>query len=72
MSDTFRRAYRQLSEGETESIEQLKDHASRFEQELDTALARGLGERKGAARYIALSRTALEEAVMWATKAVST
>jgi hypothetical protein len=71
MTDTFRKAYRQLSEFEQELVEQIKDEAVRFEILLDS-IPKGGGITPGKARYIALARTALEETVMWATKAVTT
>ena len=61
MSDknVFRPAYRPLSEGERQNIEELKDLAGKLHGVID-ACATG---REGA-----IAKTKLEEAVMWAVK----
>ena len=69
MTNPFRPEYRQLSEAEEEQVEQIKDRALW----LHTALGEiNLHSDPAKARYVALAKTALEEAVMWATKAVTT
>ena len=80
MTNPFRPTYRRLSEAEQEQVEQIKDKAHALYLELERAQSSAadrytrdsittFGE---AARYVALAKTALEEAVMWATKAVTT
>ena len=80
MTNPFRPTYRRLSEAEQEQVDQIQDKAYVLYLELgriDTVALTPAGERyrhvdpvKG--RYVALAETALEEAVMWATKAVTT
>jgi hypothetical protein len=70
----FRPAYRELSDHERELVEQIKDQALALHLLFDrTGLTIGQPAlTKEQARYVALARTALEESVMWATKAVTT
>lgn len=69
MSNPFRPVYRELSDAEKERVEQIKDTALSLYLQINPGVP---GEAKERARYKALAVTALEEAVMWATKAVST
>lgn len=68
MSNTFRKQYRQLTVGEKEHIEQIKDAAERLERLIDPMQVSHLHEN---ARYLKLAITALEESVMWATKGLT-
>lgn len=63
----FRKAYRELSLDEQEQVELIKDKAQEMEQLITDERHAIIGQE--AARYRALALTALEEAVMWATKA---
>lgn len=71
MSNPFRPVYRQLAEGEQELVEQIKDVAYAFYLELQKAGHYNRAADPAVSRHIALAKTALEEAVMWATKAVT-
>jgi hypothetical protein len=62
MTDQFRKAHRPLSEAERAHLDALKDHA--------TVLA-GSIEAIGPGRETSLALTHLEEAVMWASKALT-
>lgn len=62
MNDT-RQTYRQLSEAETGHISAVKQSGEDF---LATLRERGLEGRE-----IALARTKIEEAVMWAVKGIT-
>jgi hypothetical protein len=70
----FRPVYRERSIHERELVEQIKDQALALSLLFDrTGLQispRPLSYEQ--ARYLSLARTALEESVMWATKAVTT
>lgn len=70
MSNPFRPTYRQLDEAEQEHIEQIKDSALALHLLIERISYQR--DSRDVARYQALAKTALEEAVMWATKAVST
>lgn len=73
MSNPFRPVYRQLAEGEQELVEQtLVAVAYAMYLELQKAGHYNRAADPDVSRYIALAKTALEEAVMWATKAVTT
>ena len=75
MTNPFRPTYRRLSEAEQEQVERIKDKAHAFYLELVQINLRSgstYAPRNDAIRYAALAKTALEEAVMWATKAVTT
>ena len=65
--DVFRKEYRELSAEEKEKIERVKTKGAslmlELQQDHSTMGADG--------RYLALARTALEESVMWATKALT-
>lgn len=63
---TFRTKYRQLSEDERFRIEQIKIAAEVLEEHFEKASMDGAKDR-----HIALAKTKLEEAVMWAVKGVT-
>lgn len=62
MSDLFRRGYRPLTEGEKVLMDQIKEKAEEFTRLLI---------KVGTSREVSLAGTKIEEAVMWATKAVT-
>jgi hypothetical protein len=64
MTDTFRKAYRELTDAEHEHIEQIKYAAHALELLIDCEPS-----SREQARQIDLAITNLEQAVMWATKA---
>jgi hypothetical protein len=65
MSDTFRKEYKPLSESQKLMMEVFKELA----QELHNNYCDYVGDKDP--RYIALAKTALEESVMWAIKAIT-
>ncbi len=69
MSDVFRKQYRPLTEAEKEFIENLKHEAEILYGLMDQSTFPG--ERSERARYLNLAKTALEESVMWAVKALT-
>lgn len=62
--NVMRHEYRELSEQENLTVRQLKDKGRDLVEFLDTKV-------KGDGRGIAIARTKLEEAIMWAVKAVT-
>lgn len=65
MTDVFRKAYRVLSEEEKLQLDALKSHA----QELHDVISEATLTMNG--REMALAKTKLEEAVMWAVKGIT-
>jgi hypothetical protein len=68
MSDTFRKAYRDLTPAERESVEAIKAAAEAFESALNNGM---LPPLPGRGRHFSLAMTNLEQAVMWAVKGLS-
>ena len=64
MTDVFRKEYRQLDEVTKSRIEQIKNDAQKLWDSFDWAI----NEDK---RMMALAKTNLEQAVMWAIKAIT-
>lgn len=68
MTDTFRKEYRPLSDQQKELMELIKDRAESllfaFNQHTEF-------EVQADARAMALAKTNLEQAVMWAVKAIT-
>jgi hypothetical protein len=62
---TFRKTYRPLLPDEQELVEQIRDAAERL------LILFSDGETQYNGRDLALARTKLEEAVMWAVKGVT-
>lgn len=62
MSNVFRKTYRQLSLEEQRRIEAIKNCAEMLHEKLEQA---------GDSRCMALAKTKLEEAVMWAVKGLT-
>lgn len=63
MADTFRRQYKPMTEERQLALEAVKIVAEAYEGALKKYVHPG--------RYFALANTALEESVMWATKAIT-
>lgn len=70
MSDTFRKAYRPLGEQQSDAIEAVKAGAEQIEDAL-TKLKAVTPVTPEAGRQYALAMTNLEQAVMWAVKAIT-
>ena len=71
MSDTFRKAYRPLNADEADLVEAVKASAETLEAALDALPQPGEIGAPGRGRATSLARTKLEEAVMWAVKAIT-
>jgi hypothetical protein len=69
MSDTFRKAYRELTDAEKEHIEKIKVAAEKLKELINRIPF--WTEDMGRQRFIALAITNLEQAVMWAEKAAT-
>ncbi len=74
MTDRFRKEYRKLSPAEVVLCGEIKDKAAELDHLLQQAVAvpgsdlAAAGEKN---RAVALSRTKLEESVMWGIKAIT-
>lgn len=66
MTDTFRKEYRPLSDLQKGKMECIKIRAQNLLDEFES-----LGDIKVDARALALAKTNLEQAVMWAIKAIT-
>jgi hypothetical protein len=62
VNNTMRHAYRVLSESEKSNMQSIKDQGLAFHDFVD-----GIGK----SREIALAKTKIEEAVMWAVKHIT-
>ena len=62
VNNTMRHAYRVLSDAEKANMQAIKDEGLRFHE-----LVSGIGN----SREIALAKTKIEEAVMWAVKHIT-
>lgn len=65
-TNVFRKEYRELSPEEVAQVRNMKDKAAELYGLLVVE-----GESKADPRAMAVARTKLEEAVMWATKALT-
>ena len=65
MSDTFRKQYRELNEGEKTLMEHIKVTAEELEKSFNLITTPESG------REISLSKTKLEESIMWAIKGLT-
>lgn len=63
MTDIFRKEYKPLDESQKSRIEQIKNEAEKLLESFDWAI--------GDKRMIALAKTNLEQAIMWAIKAIT-
>lgn len=67
--DTFRKEYKPLSDNQKTHMEIIKNTAALLEQAFDNAV--DPNERSEKSRCMAIARTNLEQAVMWAVKGVT-
>lgn len=65
MTDTFRKEYKPLTEGQKEMMIKVKALAEELEALFNEANTPNIG------REIALAKTKLEEAIMWAIKGIT-
>jgi len=70
MSDVFRQEYTPLDELQKAHVLAVKVEAQKLYDLFQDSVVEG--ERSERARCIALAKTALEEAVMWAVKGITT
>lgn len=71
MSDTFRRAYRELTDAEKERVEQIKDAATRLEMLINSIIDPNKPHVLSQLIQVEHAQTNLQQAVMWATKAAT-
>ncbi len=69
MSDTFRKEYKPLSDEAKASMAAVKEKAEELLQEIGKNVVPG--DRSEKARCIAVAKTNLETAVMWAVKGIT-
>lgn len=67
--DTFRKEYKPLTEEQKSQVDAVKDAAERVEGLLNGAL--DPNERSERARCIAVAKTNIEQAIMWAVKGLT-
>jgi hypothetical protein len=67
MSDTFRKKYRELTAEEIQWVDQIKSQAEALLVAIDKPRSADFPGN----REIALAKTNLEQAVMWAIKAIT-
>lgn len=70
MADTFRKVYTDLTDTQKDAVAAIKEAAEKVETEFNNAVSRE--KRNDASRLIAIAHTHLENAIMWAVKAVTT
>jgi len=70
MTDTFRKTYIDLTEEQIEQVDALKEKAEELETLFNSISP--VGERSEAARCMAIARTHLETATMYAVKSATT
>ena len=68
--NTMRHQYRTLTEKERAQVDAVKSKGDYFLKLIDT-IASSYPEGKGPRRELALARTKIEEAVMWAVKGIT-
>ena len=69
-SNTMRHQYRTLTEKERAEVDAVKSKGDYFLKLIGT-IASSYPEAKGPHRELALARTKIEEAVMWAVKGIT-
>jgi hypothetical protein len=67
MSDTFRKEYKSLSQLDKDNISGIKDGAQILEEIFDDLLVETICDK----RCMELAKVNLEQAVMWAVKAIT-
>ena len=70
LADTFRREYTPLDDEQKEQMTQIKEEADALLGLFNNAVP--MDERSERSRCMAVARTNLEQAVMWAVKGVTT
>ncbi len=72
-SDIVRHEYRDLSSAEKDAIQRVKDTGAAFLKLLNDAVIYDVSTDRGRVngREIAIARTKIEEAVMWAVKGIT-
>lgn len=70
MIDTFRKKYTPLNDKQILTVEEIKTMAEHLLREMDDAVP--VGERSERGRCMAIARTTLETAIMWAVKGITT
>lgn len=70
MPDTFRKVYTELDESQKEHMEVVKNTAVLLEEAFNNAVPSD--ERSERSRCMAIARTNLEQAIMWAVKGITT
>ena len=68
MSDTFRKEYKPLSESTKSWMNSFKDQAQILHDDFDTCFSAMPESDK---RMMALAKTNLEQAILWAVKAIT-
>lgn len=69
MTDTFRKEYKPLTDEQKADVEAVKDQADTLLTHLNGIVL--AEERSERSRCIALAKTNLEQAVMWAVKGIT-
>jgi hypothetical protein len=69
MSDTFSKVYKPLTEEQKAQMDAIKDKAVLVLDAMNDAVP--VDERSERSRYMAIARTNLEQAIMWAIKGVT-
>lgn len=68
--DTFRKNYGDLTDAQKSAVELIKTRAEGLLEEMNQAVS--VEERSERSRCMAIARTNLEQAIMWAVKGVTT
>lgn len=68
--DIFRKNYRELTDAQKSAVELIKTRAEGLLEEMNHAVS--VEERSERSRCMAIARTNLEQAIMWATKGITT
>lgn len=76
MSDTFRKEYKPMSEAQKAHVEAVKVKADELLELFNTAVGDPMATvssdpSKNGGRELALARTNLEQAIMWAVKGIT-
>ncbi len=69
MTDTFRKEQKPLSDDQKSFMHQVKTAAEELERVMNMAVP--LEERSERSRNMAIARTNLEQAIMWAVKGIT-
>jgi len=69
MQDTFRKEYKPLSPDAKEQMDNIKDAAEQLHDYMNAIVP--AEERSERSRCMAIARTNLEQAIMWAVKGIT-